>query len=146
MAIKARFWAKVEVNGPDDCWPWTGALRNGYGCLGLGGRGDGIDYAHRISYALANGPIPAGLDVMHSCDYRPCVNPAHLSVGTRANNMSDAAAKGRMRPGPRVTACKYGHGYTPENTGIGTNADGKHLRWCRACKADASRARYKELK
>lgn len=59
--------------------------------------------AHRFSWELANGrPVPAGRQVMHSCDNPPCVNPAHLSVGTSADNHRDKSAKGR-NPGNRTT-------------------------------------------
>lgn len=62
--------------------------------------------AHRVSWAIVNGPIPAGLHVLHSCDVRRCVNPFHLSVGTHQDNMDDMDAKGRRVPPPVL----YGSG------------------------------------
>jgi hypothetical protein len=50
-------------------------------------------YAHRVPYTLNVGPIPVGLDVLHSCDNPLCVNPAHLSPGTYQQNMADRMAK-----------------------------------------------------
>lgn len=89
----ARFSEKVKRSGPDDCWEWQASCNpNGYGHLRAAGR-DLL--AHRISYVLEHGPIPVGLVVMHSCDNPPCCNPAHLSVGTHADNAADKVAKGR---------------------------------------------------
>lgn len=74
----------------DDCQEWTGfRFKNGYGRVGHRG------YAHRAAWENANGPIPAGLEVMHLCDNPPCVNVAHLRVGTHAENMADMRSKGR---------------------------------------------------
>jgi hypothetical protein len=93
-ALTDRLWAKVR-KGPS-CWEWTGALRNGYGAIGRGGRKDGVEYAHRLTYQWAhNTAIPKGMDILHACDNRKCVNPAHLSVGTRQANVDDMMAKGR---------------------------------------------------
>ena len=96
MDIKTRFWTKVNRRGPDECWPWTAAKRGwGYGSLKAGGR---MLSAHRIAWELTNGAIPAGLCVLHRCDNPPCVNPAHLWLGTVADNNRDREDKGRSAP------------------------------------------------
>ena len=95
---ETRFWASVRIGGPVDCWDWTGTKTpKGYGrTCGRGQRG-----AHRISYVLSGRTLAAGQIVMHSCDNPSCVNPAHLSAGTTADNMRDRDAKGRVATGDR---------------------------------------------
>jgi len=79
------------------CWVWQGhTYKNGYGCLKAFGK---TVSAHRLSYELYKGPIPDGREIMHSCDNRLCVNPDHLTTGTHAANMKEAADRGRMPRG-----------------------------------------------
>ena len=93
-----RFWAKVDVLGPDDCWSWNGSADSrGYGHAWFQGKSM---YAHRISYQLEHGDIPAQEDgspslVCHHCDNPNCVNPSHLFVGSHIDNAKDRDAKGR---------------------------------------------------
>jgi hypothetical protein len=97
--IEQRFWLYVDKRGPDDCWEWNGALGpNGYGRVSTKKNPDMI--ASRVSYELTKGEIPKGRVVMHSCDNRKCVNPAHLSVGTYLDNMRDMIEKCRSVHNP----------------------------------------------
>jgi hypothetical protein len=94
-ATTLRFWAKVERRSADACWTWRGNRQaSGHGRFWTGTRTDG---AHRVAYEIANGPIPAGLVVKHSCDNPACVNPSHLSVGTVSENLAEMVVRGRAR-------------------------------------------------
>lgn len=126
-----RFWSKVEKS--DGCWTWiAGCDPQGYGTFGLDGK---VQKAHRVSYQLAIGPIPAGAHVLHSCDNPPCVRPDHLRAGTRSDNMRDKVARGRDW-NVKKTRCKHGHSFSELNTYV--TPDGR--RNCRACRLAARRA------
>ena len=97
MRVEARFWAKTE-EAPNGCLEWTaGGKGHGYGGFGIAGT---VAVAHRVAFALAKGPIPAGLLVRHACHNRCCVNPDHLELGTHAENTKDMTDAGRMLTGP----------------------------------------------
>lgn len=88
-----RFWSKVDKSG--DCWEWTACrTRAGYGQFKSDGR---LHRAHRLAWALTNGPIPEGKHVLHRCDNPGCVNPDHLFLGSHQDNMDDMSNKGRRK-------------------------------------------------
>lgn len=102
--IQDRFWGRVDKRQPEECWLWKGTKGpSGYGiiCGSLSGVYVGRVLAHRAAWMLVNGPVPSdgpghhGWVVMHTCDNRKCVNPAHLVLGTQGENIKDMDRKGR---------------------------------------------------
>ena len=89
-----RFWDSVDKRGADECWPWLrGRNRRGYGQARTpSGKWTS---APRVAWELTHGPIPEGLFTCHTCDNPPCCNPAHLWLGSAAENQTDMATKGR---------------------------------------------------
>jgi len=104
----SQFWTKVNKQGPDECWEWTGSCLptlmgstgpySGYGRLTIFDPVIGkrrMEYAHRIAFLIAGGSIPEGVIVMHDCDNPPCCNPDHLLSGTYSKNSIDRDSKKR---------------------------------------------------
>jgi hypothetical protein len=86
-ALRSRFAARVLRQGHDDCWPWLGAIRNGYGCIKHQKR---VLSSHVVAWSIANNRQPAaGKLILHTCDNRICCNPSHLYEGTAQNNVRD---------------------------------------------------------
>lgn len=94
-SARSRLSERVVKNG--ECLLWQGCKGSrGYGRMAVGKRNH--EATHRVAWALANGVRPpVGMHVMHSCDTPACVNPAHLSIGTAADNQRDCSIKGRKR-------------------------------------------------
>lgn len=92
-----RFWPKVDIGTPDDCWPWLGRTdRGGYGNFWFNGRNI---TSHRFAWLAWRGSIQDQLCVCHHCDNRPCCNPAHFFLGTTQENTADKVRKGRQARG-----------------------------------------------
>ena len=93
MSLRARFYRFVPVRPLGRCWLWTGAKdRDGYGVIADGPK---TLAAHRVSFELHHRPLPPRSVIMHSCDTPACVNPAHLSIGSKRANADDMTRKGR---------------------------------------------------
>lgn len=132
---EARFWAKVDRRGDNECWPWLGAHTNGYAVFSWSGG----QKAHRFAYELLVGPIPEGLVIDHvrarGCVRRDCTNPQHLEAVTNSENVK--RGDGTHRTNARKTHCIHGHELTQENTYI----DPSGGRNCRTCKRERDSAR-----
>ena len=114
--LHERLWEKVDrTGGPESCWLWIGSKANRYGKLEVAGKARGV---HVISWELRHGPVPDGLCVCHNCpggDNPYCVNPAHLFLGSNAENIRDRDRKGRTARGAK--SGKHTH---PESTARGS--------------------------
>lgn len=101
MSYEAKFWSRVAITAnPEKCWRWLNSEQgSGYGTFMY----HGIKIrSHRLAYLLTKGEIPEGMVIMHLCDNRMCVNPAHLEAGTTRDNVRDMYKKGRAAyKGPR---------------------------------------------
>jgi hypothetical protein len=96
IAERLRHYA--PAGAPDECWEWGRGTNKGYGVIAVGtGK---VRQAHVVAWELHHGqPLPTGMVVRHLCDNRPCTNPAHLALGTHADNASDRVEHGQSNKG-----------------------------------------------
>lgn len=96
--IKKKFESKIKIDKVTGCWMWKGSRSwENYGGMSCCWEGKGKIYpAHRLSYMIYVGEIPEGLQVLHKCNNKPCVNPNHLYVGTHQDNMRDLRNAGTL--------------------------------------------------
>ena len=125
-----RFWSKVALAGPDECWLWTAALTRGYGRFGWRGRNA---LAHRVIYEFCIGAIPEELTIDHLCRNRKCVNPTHMEPVTNLENMRRGIAGHINRA---KTHCPKGHVYDMKTLHKSQNY---WFRGCRKCSNERSR-------
>jgi hypothetical protein len=141
----AGFFSSVQApSGADDCALWLGATNNwGYGIRTIYVPAEGRDLgckAHRLMYAYAYGPIPAGLQLDHLCRVRRCVHPGHLEPVTgRENKLRSPLSVNAINAAK--TECGAGHPFDKGSTYV-CPTTGK--RTCRVCRRENNRRRYRE--
>lgn len=118
----ARFWSKVAVGNRTSCWPWKGSqFTGGYGQFKAHKHNM---KAHRVAYYLGHKRDPGPYLVCHSCDNPVCCNPAHLFLGTPADNTQDSARKGRLNP---QSGAKHHSHLRPDTVARGERVGGSKL-------------------
>lgn len=127
--------------GSTACWPWLGTkTAYGYGTLTINKK---FIAATRAYWQLKHGvELSRNTYVCHRCDNPACLNPAHLFLGTQADNMRDMSSKGRAWR-QSDTHCKRGHEFNEQNTSFKELPSGKIRRTCRICCNAKTRERYK---
>lgn len=145
--VEERFWPKVNIiDDENSCWEWNAYRHsNGYGYLGFWDASSRTNYsraAHIVSYEINLGPVTKGLFVLHDCDNRACVRPAHLHLGTKSQNTQEMWDRlrredrtwGRALTETKLTECPRKHPYDDDNTYFDKNG----YRSCKECRRAAA--------
>ena len=140
-----RVMRRVTMDPRSGCWIFTGAIRHGYGVVGIGPRTHHRTFhTHRVMYEKANGAIAPGLEIDHLCRVKSCCNPAHLEAVAHVENVRRGEASvvvaetNRQRAAAQVQ-CLRGHPLSGDNLRL---KDGK--RQCVECTRARDRARAAE--
>ena len=139
----ARFWSNVAIGASDECWIWNGTMRGAPNRDGLryGGFKE-MNASRYVAELISDRKLDGMMEVArHSCHNPPCVNPAHISVGSQSENARDTIAHGR-NPHAAKTHCKSGHPFAGDNLFIRANG----MRECRQCIRDRRNASYAKQK
>jgi hypothetical protein len=131
VPLAERFEARVQRSA--GCWEWAGGHSGGYAEIPAPFPARRPLLAHRVSYEMFVGPIPAGLELDHLCRNRGCVNPAHLEPVTHQENVERAPNYSSNR-----THCPQGHPYAGKNVWV----DKRGKRYCRTCQRQQARDYY----
>lgn len=123
-----KFMEKVSMNEETGCMEWVGAmLPNGYGQVGFRGK---LWVAHRAFWVFMGKPDPGGFDLDHLCRNRKCINPDHLELVSRGDN---------LRRGFIARGCKNGHPYSPEDFSVVKRSNGIQELRCKVCHRERNR-------
>lgn len=125
--LAERLESQISPEPNSGCWLWTGRVTRRYGTVW---DGQAQVPAHRATYSLIKGPIPAGLVIDHLCRNRICVNPDHLEPVTNKENV--LRGTGISAANARKTHCKNGHELSGDNLVQWKLKRG--MRECRACR------------
>lgn len=131
-ALRRRLLSHIE-HAANGCWIWLRAKRpEGYGTLdaAVEGKKYQTHAAHRVSYIVFRGPIPSGLEIDHLCRQPSCINPDHLEVVTRRENVLRSRSFAAINS--RKKSCKSGHPLSGENLYLRPNG----ARVCRTCQRE----------
>ena len=133
--ILEAFESRIIPEPNSGCWLWSGSVSHyGYGFFTMRAHGFDNKIAHRVAWQLYRGPIPEGIQVLHKCDVRGCVDPGHLFLGTNADNRADMVAKGRQSKGET-----HGPAKLTERQALAILRDTRPRRYIAAdCKGGAS--------
>ena len=149
----AKFWAKVDKRGDDECWPWLGGLVwDGYPRFKTMYEGEWYVRAHRFAYRVLVGKIPEGYTIDHTCHteactakekdcpHRRCVNPAHLRAVPNKTNI--LRGNGFARQNAEKTHCPKGHPLSGDNLYVSPTG----ARYCRTCQQAKHKRRNEAAK
>lgn len=142
-AVLNRLMNRAAILTGSGCWEWRGAkFQSGYGMIVVNGK---QKRAHRVMFECAKGPIPVGLLVRHTCDNPACINPAHLCLGTNADNSADMVQRGRQAKGDRSAMRRVEVRARMSTLMAGENSSFARLSWDKVSMIRKDRRSHSEI-